>query len=116
MDRGTWQATVHRVPKSRTRLGDLAHTQGVSFFPGFILTRKIFLFQLRLNFHKESEGYPPAASELHSRSYFLIYMSTQTLIRRTADSCLEVPGAGGGGLCVLGLKLVSQWWDQALCS
>ena len=26
MDRGAWQATVHGVTKSRTRLSDLAHT------------------------------------------------------------------------------------------
>ena len=107
MDRGAWQATVHSVAKSWTQLSDFTHTQDVSFFPGFILTRKIFLFQLCLNFYKESEGYPPAASELHSRIYFLIYLLTQTLIRRRANSCLEVPGASGQRLCVLDLGLVS---------
>ena len=29
MDRGTWQATVHEVTKSRTRLSDWAHTQSL---------------------------------------------------------------------------------------
>ena len=27
MDRGAWQATVHGVPQSQTRLSDLAHTE-----------------------------------------------------------------------------------------
>ena len=29
MDRGPWQATVHRVAKSRTRLSDYTTTKGV---------------------------------------------------------------------------------------
>ena len=29
-DRGAWWARVHRVAKSRTRLSDQAHTQGIS--------------------------------------------------------------------------------------
>ena len=28
IDRGTWRATVHRVAQSRTRLSNLARTQG----------------------------------------------------------------------------------------
>ena len=34
MDRGAWQATVHGVAKSRTRLSDHTHTQFYDFEPG----------------------------------------------------------------------------------
>ena len=32
MDRGAWQATVHRVTESRTRLSDQARAQYTSYF------------------------------------------------------------------------------------
>ena len=47
MDRGAWQATVHRVANSQTRLKGLSMQACMSIVPLFFIVSQIYLFILR---------------------------------------------------------------------
>ena len=71
MDRGTWQATVHRVTKSRARRSDWAHTHNFLPLPRLLLLFIFFLSPLLSSPHWHIHHYLHPLKRLHWKASFL---------------------------------------------